>query len=116
MYDISLKRKWDAGAVRLFREEEDARREKEDVLRKEEDARIKVEASRIEQEALRVEKEASRVKNEATITIKDERAKAEAEKLADKLKSALEFKKMGIQVEDIIKGLGLTVEQVENLK
>lgn len=42
----------------------------------------------------------------------EERAKAEAEKL----KSALSFKNMGIPVEDIAKGLGLTVEQVERLK
>lgn len=46
----------------------------------------------------------------------EERAKAEAEKLAEKLKSALEFKRMGLRVEDIAKGLGLTVEQVEKLK
>lgn len=42
----------------------------------------------------------------------EECAKAEAEKL----KSALNFKKMGVPVEDIAKGLGLTVEQVEKLK
>ncbi|RZF59265.1 hypothetical protein [Sphingobacterium corticibacterium] len=42
----------------------------------------------------------------------EERAKAEAEKL----ESALNFKKMGVRVEDIAKGLGLTVEQVEKLK
>ncbi|HAU55824.1 MULTISPECIES: hypothetical protein [Sphingobacterium] len=42
----------------------------------------------------------------------EERAKAEAEKL----KSALELKKNGVAVEDIAKALGLTVEQVEELK
>ena len=41
----------------------------------------------------------------------EERAKAEAERL----QSALSFKKMGIPVEDIAKGLGLTIEQVEEL-
>ncbi|WP_286736398.1 MULTISPECIES: hypothetical protein [Sphingobacterium] len=46
----------------------------------------------------------------------EERAKAEAEKLAEKLKSALEFKKIVVAVEDIAKALGLTVEQVEELK
>ncbi|WP_341831235.1 hypothetical protein AACH28_18845 [Sphingobacterium thalpophilum] len=46
----------------------------------------------------------------------EERAKAEAEKLAEKLKSALEFKKIGVAVEDIAKALGLTIEQVEELK
>lgn len=45
----------------------------------------------------------------------EERAKAEAEKLAEKLKSALNFKKMGVPVEDIAKGLELTVEQVAKL-
>ncbi|WP_437919729.1 hypothetical protein [Sphingobacterium sp. LRF_L2] len=42
----------------------------------------------------------------------EERAKAEAEKL----KSALNFKNMGIPLDDIAKGLGLTVKQVEALK
>ena len=42
---------------------------------------------------------------------KEERAKAEAEKLG----SALNFKKMGVPVEDIAKGLGLSIEQVEKL-
>lgn len=42
----------------------------------------------------------------------EERAKAEAEKL----ESALNFKKMGVSVEDIAKGLGLSIEQVEKLK
>jgi len=42
----------------------------------------------------------------------EERAEAEAEKL----KSALEFKKIGVAVEDIAKALRLTVEQVEELK
>src|SRR5690606_5870344 len=44
--------------------------------------------------------------------LQEERAKADAEKL----ESALNFKKMGVPVEDIAKGLGLTVEQVEKLK
>src|SRR5690606_635490 len=48
--------------------------------------------------------------------LQEERAKAEAEKLADKLKSALNFKRMGVPVEDIAEGLGLTVEQVNKLK
>jgi hypothetical protein len=43
--------------------------------------------------------------------IEKERARAEAEKLD----SALEFKKMGIAVADIAKALGLTVEQVDAL-
>lgn len=42
----------------------------------------------------------------------EERAKAKAEKL----KSALNFKKMGLPIEDIAKGLGLSVEEIEKLK
>ena len=42
----------------------------------------------------------------------EERAKAEAEKL----KSALKFKKSGVPIMDIAENLGLTVEQVENLQ
>lgn len=44
--------------------------------------------------------------------LQEERAKAEAEKL----KSALNFKKMGLPIEDIAKGLGLTVEEIKKLK
>lgn len=43
--------------------------------------------------------------------IEKERARAYAEKL----KSALEFKKMGIPVADIAKGLQLSIEEVEKL-
>ncbi|MGK9121178.1 hypothetical protein [Olivibacter jilunii] len=47
---------------------------------------------------------------------KEERTKIEAEILMEKLKSALEFKKMGVPVADIAKGLELPVEEVEKLK
>jgi len=43
--------------------------------------------------------------------IEQERAKAYAEKL----KSALEFKKMGLPVADIAKGLQLSFEEVDKL-
>lgn len=42
----------------------------------------------------------------------EERAKAHAEKL----ESALNFKKMGVSIENIAKGLGLSVEEIEKLK
>lgn len=82
MYDISLKRKWDAEAVRQFREEE---------MAKEIEKRL--------QEGL----EKGRL---------EERAKAEAEKLD----SALKFKKIGVPIEDIAESLGLSIEEVEKLK
>jgi hypothetical protein len=41
----------------------------------------------------------------------EERAKAKAEKL----KSAAEFKKMGLPVADIARGLGLSIDEVEKL-
>ncbi|SKB62424.1 hypothetical protein SAMN05660226_02300 [Parapedobacter luteus] len=44
-----------------------------------------------------------------------ERAKAEAEKLAEKRKIALEFKNLGVSVADIAKGTGLSIEEVEKL-
>ena len=44
--------------------------------------------------------------------LEEEREKAKAEKL----KSALEFKKMGVPVADIAKGLELPVEEVKKLK
>ena len=44
-----------------------------------------------------------------------ERAKAEAEKLAEKRKIALEFKNLGVSISDIAKGTGLSVEEIEKL-
>ena len=41
---------------------------------------------------------------------KEERAKAEAEKLVEKLKYALNLKKRGLPVQDIAEDLGLTVK------
>src|SRR5690606_25733364 len=41
--------------------------------------------------------------------------KAQAKAYAEKLKSALEFKKMGVPVADIAKGLQLSIEEVEKL-
>ena len=42
---------------------------------------------------------------------KEERARAEAEKL----ESARKFKAMGMAIEDIAKGLGLSIEEVEKI-
>ncbi|SEL41220.1 RpnC/YadD family protein [Parapedobacter koreensis] len=47
--------------------------------------------------------------------IEKERAKAEAEKLAEKRKIALEFKNLGVSIADIAKGTGLSIEEVEKL-
>ncbi len=64
---------------------------------------------------LLIEKGIERGRNEerakAQRLIEQERAKAYAEKL----ESALEFKKMGLPVADIAKGLQLSVEEVEKL-
>lgn len=43
------------------------------------------------------------------------RAKAEVEKLAEKCAIALEFKKMGLPVADIAKGIGRTVTEIKVL-
>jgi len=79
--------------------------------RKEERARAQ---RLIEQERARAEQERVR----AAKLLEQERAKAEQERAkayAEKLKSALEFKKMGIPVADIAKGLQLSIEEVEKL-
>ncbi|MBK1440813.1 hypothetical protein JHJ32_12505 [Parapedobacter sp. ISTM3] len=55
------------------------------------------------------------VKEATTKTREEERAKAEKEKLEEKLRSAAEFKKMGLPVADIARGLGLSIEEVEKL-
>ncbi|MEN5197546.1 Rpn family recombination-promoting nuclease/putative transposase [Sphingobacterium faecium] len=93
MYDISLKRKWDAEAVRMYQQEQVEGLEKQ----------LK-EAIR---EAKKVEKEA--------------KAKGKAEGLAEgehkkAIETALRFKEMGLPVEQIAKGTGLSIEEIEKLK
>jgi len=64
----------------------------------------------IEQERAKVEQAQAKVEQERA-KVEQERAKA----YADKLESALKFKKMGIPVADIAEGLQLSVEEVEKL-
>ncbi|WP_257667210.1 Rpn family recombination-promoting nuclease/putative transposase [Parapedobacter tibetensis] len=67
---------------------------------------------------LLVEKGRKEERAKAQRLIEQERAKAEQERAkayAEKLNSASEFKKMGVPVEDIAKGLQLSVEDVEKL-
>ena len=85
MYDISLKRKWDAEAVRMYQQEQ-------------------VEGL---EEQLKEAKKAS-------ITAKEEGlAEGEHRKA---IETALRFKEMGLPVEQIAKGTGLSIEEIEKLK
>ncbi|MGJ1323174.1 Rpn family recombination-promoting nuclease/putative transposase [Sphingobacterium faecium] len=93
MYDISLKRKWDAEAVRMYQQEQ-----VEGLEKQLKEAII---------EAKKVEKEA--------------KAKGKAEGLAEgehkkAIETALRFKEMGLPVEQIAKGTGLSIEEIEKLK
>jgi predicted transposase/invertase (TIGR01784 family) len=89
MYDISLKRKWDAEAVRMY--QEGLEKQLKEAIR----------------EAKKAEKEA--------------KAKGKAEGLAEgehkkAIETALRFKEMGLPVEQIAKGTGLSIEEIEKLK
>jgi len=107
MYDISLKRKWDAEAVRMYQQEQQKRLEGLEKQLKE--------AIR---EAKKAEKEAKRV----AITAKAEgKTQGKAEGLVEgehkkSIETALNFKKMGLPIADIAKGTGLSIEEIEKLK
>ncbi|MCS3556889.1 MULTISPECIES: Rpn family recombination-promoting nuclease/putative transposase [unclassified Sphingobacterium] len=89
MYDISLKRKWDAEAVRMY----------QDGLEKQ-------------------LKEAKREAKKASITAKAEGlAEGKAEGEHNKaIETALKLTKMGLLVEQIAEATGLSIEEIEKLK
>jgi len=96
MYDISLKRKWDAEAVRMY--QEGLEKQLKEAIR----------------EAKKAEKEAKRV----SITAK---AEGKAEGVAEgeykkAIETALRLKEMGLPVADIAKGTGLSIDEIEKLK
>ena len=86
MYNASLKNKWDAYSIKTTQE-----------------AMLKEALKKGHEQGL----EQGLEKGKA-----EERAKSHAEKL----KSALQFKKMGLPIEDIAKALDLTADQIEKLK
>ncbi|WP_400263068.1 Rpn family recombination-promoting nuclease/putative transposase [Sphingobacterium sp. SG20118] len=91
MYDISLKRKWDAEAVRMYQQEQF-----------EEAKSIALATGKAEGKA-------------------EGLAAGKAEGLAEgehkkALATALKFKEMGIPLDIIATGTGLTIEEIENLK
>ncbi|MCW2264017.1 MULTISPECIES: Rpn family recombination-promoting nuclease/putative transposase [Sphingobacterium] len=93
MYDISLKRKWDAEAVRMYQQEQ-------------------VEG---------LEKQLKEAKKEAKKASLVAKAEGLAEGLAEgehnkAIETALRFKEMGLLVEQIAKGTGLSIEEIEKLK
>ncbi|MEN5231585.1 PD-(D/E)XK nuclease family transposase [Sphingobacterium faecium] len=96
MYDISLKRKWDAEAVRMY--QEGLEKQLKEAIR----------------EAKKAEKEAKRV----SITAK---AEGKAEGLAEgeykkAIETALNLTKLGLSVEQIAEATGLSIEEIEKLK
>ncbi|GEM66363.1 hypothetical protein SF1_43450 [Sphingobacterium faecium NBRC 15299] len=93
MYDISLKRKWDAEAVRMYQQEQVEGLEKQ-------------------------LKEAKKAAKRVSITAK---AEGKAEGLAEgeykkAIETALRLKEMGLPVDQIAKGTGLSIEEIEKLK
>ena len=92
MYDISLKRKWDAEAVRMY--QEGLEKQLEEAIR----------------EAKKAEKEA-KAKGKAE-GLAEGLAEGEHKK---SIETALNFKKMGLPIADIAKGTGLSIEEIEKL-
>jgi len=107
MYDVSLKRKWDAEAVRMYQQEQQEQLEgKLQGLEKQ--------LEEAKREAKKAEKEAKRV----SITAK---AEGKAEGVVEgeykkAIETALRFKEMGLPVADIANGTGLSIEEIEKLK
>ena len=92
MYDISLKRKWDAEAVRMYQEG------------------LEEQLKAATKEARKAAKAAAKATEEAVLV-----AKAEGER-KKALATALKFKEMGIPLDLIATGTGLTIEEIEKLK
>ena len=81
MYDISLKRKWDAEAVRMYQEG--------------------------------LENQLEEAKKASVVAKAEGIAQGQHQKA---IETALKFKKMGLSIEQIAEGTGLTVDEIEKLK
>ena len=100
MYDISLKRKWDAEAVRMYQQEQQEQ--------------LEGKLQGLEKQL----KEAKREAKKASITAKAEglaEGKAEGEH-KKAMETALKLTKMGLLVEQIAEATGLSIEEIEKLK
>ena len=92
MYDISLKRKWDAEAVRMYQQEQVEGLEKQ-------------------------LKEAKQASKKAVLEAKKAAIAAKAEGQNQKaIETALNLQEMGLSIDQIVKATGLTIEEVEKLK
>jgi len=95
MYDISLKRKWDAEAVRMYQEG------------------LEEQLGGLEKQLEEARREAKKAEKEAKKAIVSAEAQGEHKKA---METALRFKEMGLPVEQIAKGTGLSIEEIEKLK
>ncbi|MGH2623127.1 MAG: PD-(D/E)XK nuclease family transposase, partial [Sphingobacterium sp.] len=87
MYDVSLKRKWDAESIRTT------------AIQEQEKAR---------QKGLKEGREEGREEGRKEGLAEGVRKKA--------IEMALKFKKMGVSIADIAEGTGLSIKEIENLK
>ena len=92
MYDISLKRKWDAEAVRMYQQEQ---------------------VEGLEKQLGGLEKQLKEVKQASKKAAIEAKAEGEHKKA---IETALKFKKMGLPLEQIAEGTGLTIDEIEKLK
>ena len=95
MYDISLKRKWDAEAVRMYQQEQ---------------------VEGLEKQLGGLEKQLKEAKK-AAIEAKQVAIEAKAEGQHQKaIETALNLKEMGLSTHQIAKATGLTIDKIEKLK
>jgi len=95
MYDISLKRKWDAEAVRMYQQEQ---------------------VEGLEKQLEGLEKQVIEAK-QAAIEAKQAANEAKAEGQHQKaIETALKLKKMALSIEQIAEATGLTIDEIEKLK
>lgn len=121
MYDISLKRKWDAEAVRQYQEEE---REKDRVLRveiEEDKKRVEEDKKRVEEDKKEIEEDKKEIEEDkrrlvgmmkkTTLALQDAKSKVHIEKL----QIAREMKKDGLPMEKILQFTKLPINALESL-
>ena len=95
MYDISLKRKWDAEAVRMYQEG------------------LEEQLGGLEKQLEEARREAEKAEKEAKKAIVSAEAQGEHKKA---IETALRLKEMGLPLDQIAKGTGLSIEEIEKLK
>ncbi|MBP5246954.1 MAG: hypothetical protein J6Z31_03780, partial [Fibrobacter sp.] len=117
MIDAEQKAKWDAYAIKAYREKEDARLRNEDARLKDEDARLRNEDIRLKNEDARLREENARLgEKESLLKEKETRLQQELSEMRnEKLQLAKILKQNGVSQNEIAKKFHLTAEELESL-